>query len=85
MPSAADVKDSERRYIEWWLKFRAAITAIAIGAPLAPLLVWIAIDTARSWLFLLAALCALVVAYAVWDLRHLGPAPSKRDGFRSQP
>ena len=82
MPSAADVRGSERRHVEWWGKFEAALSAIGVGAVGAPLLVWLALDTGATWLFLLAALCPLLIAYGVWERRRLGSAPDKRDGFK---
>ena len=81
MPSAADVRGSERRYVEWWGRFGAAISAIGGGAVGAPLLVWIALDTGATWLLLLAALCPLLIAFGVWQRRRLGSAPDQRDAF----
>ena len=81
MPSAADVRGSDRRYVEWWGKFEVAISAIGVGAVGAPLLVWLALDTGAAWLLLLAGLCPLIIAYGVWERRRLSSAPDKRGGF----
>lgn len=45
-----------------------------------PLPVWLALDAGAKWLFLLAALSPLLIAYGVWERRRLGSAPDKRDG-----
>ena len=85
MPGAADVRSSERRYVGWWGKFEAAISAILVGAVGAPLLVWLALETGATWLLLLAALCPLLIAYGVRQRRRLGSAPDKQDGFNPRP
>ena len=82
MPSAKEVRGSDRRYVEWWFRARAGGSAIAVGALGAPLLLWIGIDEAAPWLFLLAALCLLLVVYGAWSIRHLGPVPDKRAGYQ---
>ena len=54
---------------------------MGVGSVGSVLLLWSAVDMAAPWLCLLAALCSLLVAYGVSNLRRLGSAPDKRDGF----
>ena len=84
MSSAAEVEESERRYVAWWGRAEVAYSSIGVGHVAGTarfeFLGWI-----KPWLFLLVGLCILLVGYGVRSLRRLGSPPSKRDGFRSQP
>ncbi len=81
---AREVQEAEQREISWWFKIKMAGYAIATAVLLLPVAALGLMDGGPSWLWLIAAAAPLLALYGIWDLKRLGPRPSKRTAYEPE-